>query len=403
MARRGLGIVRLVAGASVVLLAACATSTDGDTIGIDETATTQGAMLDEDGRLVLPNWATDEELAIENEAPPPAVERGIFPPASGFRVPAEYEPVSTVVMTWAGHTSVLRGIAVAAAAAGADVWMVGGPSSIAGVPAERYRALPIGYDSIWSRDYGPVGINEANNTLGIVDTTYRHWAVRRNDDAMSCKLANAFGAECYTTNLILDGGNYMTDGRGNVFVTSRIYDWNSSLTRAEVDDLLRSYLGAERVHVFDYAKTASGAPADGTGHIDMFAKLVGDCKVIVAQTTDQPFRTVTEKAAAYFANLRCAPGRNYEVTRVRGWTRGSTWYTYTNSLIVNKTVIIPFYNDAARNAEAVQAYREALPGYEIVGVNTEATIVLGGSIHCITREIPALPEIAPTSEVVEEE
>jgi agmatine/peptidylarginine deiminase len=372
----------------MLLVAACASSTDDE----EPTTVAHGAIVDDEGRPVLPNWATDDELAIENEALPPSVGRGAgLPPAPGFRVPAEYEPVSAVVMTWAGHTNVLRGIAVAAAAAGADVWMVGGPSSIAGVPADRYVALPFGYDSVWSRDYGPVGINEANNTLGIIDTTYRHYAVRRNDDAMSCKLANALGAECHTTELILDGGNYMTDGRGNVFVTSRIYDWNRSLSRAEVDELLRSYLGAERIHVFDYAKTANGAPADGTGHIDMFAKLVGECKVIVAQTTNQPFKAVVDKAAAYFENLPCAPGKNYEVARVKGWTQGSTWYTYTNSLIVNKTVIIPFYNDAARNAEAVQAYRDAMPGYEVVGVNSEATIVLGGSIHCVTREIPALP------------
>jgi agmatine deiminase len=388
MARRGLGIVRLVVIAGMLAAAACATSTDGE----QATTITHGAILGDEGRPVLPNWATDEELAIESEAPPPSAGRGIgVPPAPGFRVPAEYEPVSAVVMTWAGHTSVLRGIAVAVAAAGADVWMVGGPSSIAGVPADRYVSVPFGYDSVWSRDYGPVGIDEANHTLGIIDTTYRHYAVRRNDDAMSCKLANALGAECHTTELILDGGNYMTDGRGNVFVTSRIYDWNRSLSRAEVDDHLRSYLGAQRIHVFDYAKTANGAPADGTGHIDMFAKLVGECKVIVAETTNQPFKAVVDQAAAYFENLPCAPGRTYEVTRVKGWTKGSTWYTYTNSLIVNNTVIIPFYNDAARNAEAVQAYRAAMPGYEVVGVNSEATIVLGGSIHCITREIPALP------------
>lgn len=56
--------------------------------------------------------------------------------------------------------------------------------------------------------------------------------------------------------------------------------------------------------------------------------------------------------------------------------------------MVNKTVIIPFDDDTAKNNAAVAAYKIALPDYEIVGVNSESTIVQGGSIHCITKEIP---------------
>ena len=239
-------------------------------------------------------------------------------------------------------------------------------------------------------DYGPFGINEATNKLGIIDTTYRHYATRPNDDALACKLATTFGADCHGTNLILDGGNYMTDGHGNVFMTKRVYDWNSSLSNTEVDDLLKGYLGAETIHALDYAAAPSGGPADGTGHIDMFAKLIGACKVIVAETSDEPFKTTTDAAAAYFENLACGSGK-YEVTRVQGWVSGQTWYTYTNSLIVNKTVVMPAYNDSAANDAATQTYQAAMPGYTIVGVNSEGIIGEGGSVHCITKEIPKLP------------
>lgn len=338
---------------------------------------------------MLPNWATPDELAVERTAPTRPEPRAETAPAPGFRVPAEYEPARAVVMTWAGFSDVLRGIAVAAADADAEVWMVGGPASIDGVPANRYRSLDIGFDSVWTRDYGPVGIDEATHTLGIVDTTYRHYAARPDDDAVSCKLATTLGANCHTTNLILDGGNYMTDGRGTVFMTKRVYEWNRALGHDRVDALLKSYLGATTIHALDYAADANGEPADGTGHIDMFAKLVGDCKVLVAQTTVEPFKTATDKAAAYFAGVACGGG-HYEVTRVKGWQRAGTWYTYSNSLIVNRTVVIPFYDDAAANDDAVRTYESVLPGYKIVGVHSESTIVIGGSIHCITKEIPVV-------------
>ncbi|WP_394824782.1 agmatine deiminase family protein [Pendulispora albinea] len=397
MPRRQFRIVVPVALTVLLMGAGCASNADEQTGAEDTNVSdvTRNALVDHEGSARstgLPNWATEEELAVQRNARAPQERAEAAPeaaPAPGYRVPAEYEPVSTVVMTYAAHTAVLRGIAVAAAAADANVWMVGGPSSISGVPANRYRALSYGYDSIWSRDYGPVGINEVTRKLGIIDTTYRHYATRRNDDAMSCKLASALSAECHTTNLILDGGNYMTDGRGNAFLSKRVYDWNSSLSKATVDGLLKSYLGATTIHILDYAASSGGSPADGTGHIDMFAKLVGDCKVIVAQATTEPFRSVTDKAAAYFANLSCGTGR-YTVTRVKGWQSGGTWYTYTNSLIVNNTAIIPFYNNTAENDAATRAYKAALPGYTVVGVNSEGPIVQGGSIHCITKEIPTV-------------
>ncbi|WP_394849495.1 agmatine deiminase family protein [Pendulispora brunnea] len=386
MHRGRLRIVPLVALG--ILLAGAGCSSAGDTGEPSD----EGAVSANLRTKNLPNWATEEELAIQSRVAPPSPEAIAnevdAAPGAGYRVPAEYEPVSTVVMTWTAHTDVLRNISVAAAGAGANVWMVGGPSSISGVPSSKYRALNIDYDSIWSRDYGPVGIYEPTKALGIVDTKYRHYASRVDDDAMSCKIATQLNAQCHTTSLILDGGNYMTDGKGNAFLSSRVYNWNSSLSRAQVDSLLKSYLGATTIHILDYAATSGGAPADGTGHIDMFAKLVGDCKVVVAQSTNEPYKSATDKAANYFANLSCGSGR-YQVTRVKGWSSGGTWYTYTNSLIVNKTVIIPFYNSNTENQAAVQAYKSALPDYNVVGVNSEATIVEGGSIHCITKEIPS--------------
>jgi agmatine deiminase len=388
MARGQLRILPLVALAGLLVAAGCS-ATASDDFDTSE-ARISNAVTDSEGNKVLPNWATADELSVEQSTPAPATPRASFAPLTGYRVPAQFEPVQAVVMTWAGYPDTLKGISVAAAAAGAQVWMVGGPSSIAGVPADHYKALPFGYNSIWARDYGPVGINEATNSLGIVDTTYRHHAVRRDDDAVSCRLANELGAECHPTNLILDGGNFMTDGRGNAFLTKRIYDWNSSMSKAEVDDLLKQYLGASTIHTIDYAKDASGQPADGTGHMDMFAKIIADCKVVVVQTPNEPYKTTTDKAAAYFASLSCGEG-TYQVHRVKGWVSGRTWYTYSNALMVNKSIILPSYdNRAAENAEAIETYKRLLPGYTVVGVNTEELIRLGGSIHCITKDIPAV-------------
>ncbi len=353
----------------------------------------RSAPLDAPRKQPLPNWATPEEAELERKADPPDVSPRAAPP-SGFRVPAEFEPMQVVVLTWAGDEEMLEGIALAAATAGADVWVVGGPSAIPGVPEAKYRRLDFRYNSVWARDYGPVGIDEHEHTLAIVDTTYRHYASRPADDAIPCKLAETVGAACFGTGLILDGGNYMTDGRGNAFLTRRVYDWNRQLSTERVDELLKAYLGAETLHILDYA-SEGGYPADGTGHLDMFAKLLAPCKVLVAETEDEPYKHVTDAAAEYFAALSCGEGKHYEVSRVRAWSQNGTWYTYTNSLIVNRTVIIPFYRDGDNDA-ASRVYRSALPGYEVVGVFSDSTITMGGSIHCVTKDLPALKAPPPS-------
>lgn len=344
----------------------------------------------------LPNWAEPNEARVDSFASNMeewGVGRVASEPPSGVRLPAEYEPTESIVMSWKGYEDVLEKISVEVAKAGADVLMIGGPESIDGVPQNQYFSVSLPSNSVWARDYGPTGVfvdGEAEPT--IIDARYRHFRSRTNDDSVPCSIANREGMSCYTTDLILDGGNLMSDGAGNLFMTTRTYDWNSEMSRDQVDELLKSFFGVTKIHVLEYAKEpGSQEPSDGTGHIDMFAKILDKCLVLVAQAWEEPFRQPLEDAANYFKSLECEPGRKYTVYRIHGWTSKDddkkTWYTFTNSLIVNDVVIIPAYSKAA-NKMAENIYRYAMPGYRVVGVNTDDSIKAGGSVHCLAQHIP---------------
>ena len=380
---------RVGAWTKVVLVLGCLGGQAGCGPSDGGEAISPGQETEVTERAPLPNWATPAELALAAKLPQETWRAHLrsAAPTGGFRVPAEYEPTRAVVMTWASYTTMLQKIAVSVASSGAMVWAVGGPSKITGVPSDSYQALDFPYDSVWARDYGPFGIDESTGELGIVDPTYRHYAYRVNDDAIPCRIAGFAGASCYTSSLILDGGNFLTDGLGNLFLTTRIYEWNSRITRDQVDKLLKDYFGVKKIYLFNYAQSSPGTPADGTGHIDMFVKLLGPCKVLVAQATAAPFKDPLDRAAEFFSSFTCPEGRPYEVYRVKGWSAGGTWYTYTNSLIVNQTVLSPSYasgdNEAAR-----QIYQDALPDYTIAMIPSDASITSGGSIHCVTKEIP---------------
>jgi len=388
--------VRVGPSISAILILGClgGLSACGPGEGVDPVL--PGLVSEETGRPPLPNWATAEELLQAAKFPQEAWRARLraAAPTGGFRVPAEYEPTRAVVVTWASYTAMLQKIAVSVASSGAMVWAVGGPAKVSGVPSDKYQTLDFPYDSVWSRDYGPFGIDESTGDLGIIDPTYRHYAYRVNDDAIPCQVAGFAGAVCYPSTLILDGGNFLTDGLGNLFMTTRTYDWNSRITKDQVDKLLKDTFGIKKIYLFDYAQGSPGVPADGTGHIDMFVKLLSPCKVLVAQAFAAPFQAPLDKAAEFFSRFNCAEGRPYDVYRVKGWSAGGTWYTYTNSLIVNKTVICPSYA-SGDNETARQIYQSALPDYTIDMVASDASITSGGSIHCVTKEIP---QATPTSE-----
>jgi len=240
---------------------------------------------------------------------------------------------------------------------------------------------------MWARDYGPIGVSGGG--LSIIDTRYRHYLYREFDDAIPCQVANHTGALCHTTSLILDGGNVMTDGNGTLFMTSMTYDWNSEHNKSEVDEALQTMFGVDTIHVLDYAKTSSGHPADGTGHIDMFAKILAQCIVaVVAETSDDPFREIVEAAATYFAELDCLPGQKYKVSRIPGWVASGNWHTYTNSLIVNDRVVVPGY-ERGMDDLAKEIYEQST-NYTVAIVNSEKAIRLGGAIHCLTSHVPAI-------------
>ncbi|HAN03812.1 MAG TPA: hypothetical protein DCW72_05340 [Elusimicrobia bacterium] len=333
----------------------------------------------------LPNWI-DKDREQADGKPPVMLptRRGVTP--SDFRMPAEYEPVSAVAIGWAAYTPMLTGIAKAVTGiAKAQLWAVGGPSSISGVPASSYTRIPAPLDTVWMRDYGPFGV--AGGKPGIVDSIYRHYQYRRNDDAVPGVLGRAKNIGVYGMPIIMDGGNLMVDSQGTLFHTNRTYLWNSNMSRDQVDNHLKNYLKVKKIVTFDYAGYP-GEPADGTGHIDMFVKLLNDNTVLLAVTEDEPFKTACDKAMAWFKANKAPNGQPYKILTVKAWATDA-WYTYTNSLVVNNVAIIPSYSVSTEEAKAKAAYEAA--GYTVVPVPSDDSIVAGGSIHCVTQTIPGAP------------
>jgi agmatine deiminase len=348
----------------------------------------------------LPNWI--DHAREKSDGGAPIIVPGLrAAPPSDFRIPAEYEPVGAVVIGWAGYTRMLTAIGQAATGPGkAQLWGVAAPASIQGVPAGSYSRIVAYIDTVWMRDYGPFGLSAGQGRPGIVDSIYRHYQYRRDDDALPANLGKAKNIDVFGIPIILDGGNLMMDSKGNLYMTMRTYVWNSGKSPEQVDDALKNYFKVKNIYTFEYSGYP-GEPADGTGHIDMFMKLLNDHTVLIAVAEKEPFKSNSEKAIAFFKGRKAADGEPFKVITVKGWEDHGTWYTYTNSLLVNNVAIIPSYSGhSEEEAAAKAAYQAGVSGVTVVPVPSDESIGAGGSIHCVTQTIPVLPGRALKAEEV---
>jgi agmatine/peptidylarginine deiminase len=68
-----------------------------------------------------------------------------------------------------------------------------------------------------------------------------------------------------------------------------------------------------------------------------------------------------------------------------------TIWSYTNSLIINgthkKVVLVPQYN-VTEDSVAFSIYQQAMPEYEIRGIDCRRIIPYQGAIHCTTMTRP---------------
>ncbi|MFZ8837002.1 MAG: agmatine deiminase family protein [Flavobacteriales bacterium] len=350
---------------------------------------------------------------------PPTV-RGIEtpPPFDSLRTAAEWEEVEALTISWTSFPCIQKQI-VAASKEECTVLIFAEDidevesyltGSVCGgaMDLENVQIVPAEYNSIWIRDYG------ANTVYGswdddrvLVDWMYNR--PRPDDDAIPDLLGETMGIEVYSTtaspnDLMNTGGNWMSDGFGTAFASELILEENDGgstwwtdfpdHSEAEVDQIIADFHG-----VNTYIKMPT-LPYDGIHHIDMHMKLLDESTLLVAEypmgVADGP--QINANMEYVLSNFTTRWGTPFNVIRIpsppeQGWgyPDQNGWYlTYTNSVFVNNTILLPTYY-TQYDTTAIRIYEEALPGYEIVGIDCDnsgsAIISLSGAIHCITHTV----------------
>jgi len=309
-----------------------------------------------------------------------------LPPPGQVRPVAEFEPASHVLIRYPLGIPVSM---VAQLANVADVICIVGSSTYqnqaitafqnAGVNMNKVSFMLASTNTYWTRDYGPLFIFNGNNQLGVVDFPYNR-PNRPLDDEIPRTFALNNSFPLYGMNVYQTGGNYMTDGINTAAQTTLVYSENSSQTTHQIHQKMHDYLGISNYFVVPDPNN------NYIEHIDCWGKFLAPDKVLIRSVpTSHAQYNAIESVANYFINQNCGWGYPYKVYRVNTPNN----QPYTNSLILNKTVFVPIMNSTYDSA-ALQAYRNALPGYNIIGVtgNSSAPWSSTDALHCRTHEIP---------------
>ncbi len=296
---------------------------------------------------------------------------------------------------------------------------------LAGVDKQKIKLIKPRYQGDlreWARDWAPLTARthspSQNGKLRLLDFNY--YPDRPADDSIPTTLAVDMGLDRVSIPVYNEGGNFMNNAQGDCLMTDRVLRANDKveipgdiiLSDAQVKDYYQRFAGCRRTVIFP------SMPYEGTRHIDLWAKFLNDHTVIVNEipadllplATYQPEAQKKTLDVKNYLDARAQDlqSMGYNVVRIPMplpffGPSFNLFRSYSNSLILNGTVLIPQYR-LPHNAEdgidgkyvdhtfterfenAVKEAHEAA-GLRVVMIPSDQLISKGGAIHCTTMQI----------------
>ena len=327
------------------------------------------------------------------------------------RAIAEFEANDGVLISWSRTNRAYLFRLILAVSSRVKVWVL--TSSLAesaqlkealvnsGASRDNLGFFEFAHESVWTRDYGPLSIVDEQGAPALVDVEYYY--NRRRDDAIPTLMARYFSAPVYRPDLAIEGGNFMTDGEGRCFFSSRVLEANASQDTQDLSDLFYQFFGCEQSLVLE------PLIGEGTGHIDMFSKLIGPNTMLMGyyRYEDDPMNAeLLDRNVRRTESFAQESGWDLKIVRVPmpRSRRSGAFPSYTNSLIVNDLVIIPVYPQQNQyEVEALESYRQALGNdYQLVTLDADLIIEMGGAVHCTTMGFNTVSTLLEPSQESEE-
>ena len=390
------------------------------------------------------------------------------PVQDGYFMPGEFEPHQGCIMIWperpgswrneareaeAAFSAVIRAIAesetvyVAAGKKGIDHAKAFAESLKKEENLHPVIVFEMETDDSWARDVAPTflvkrmdekisdltaaekstvqtGDDVKNSQVCGVNWSFNAWggevdglyAFYKKDDAFAWNFCKKFGFSCYdAAPFVLEGGSIHSDGEGTLLVTESCLlsaGRNPSLTKEQIEDQLKCYLGVEKV-----LWLPRGIYQDETNeHVDNVCAFLRPGEVVLAWTDNQndPQYALSKASFDYLSSVRDAKGRKITIHKLpipdipvcitKEELEGYKFEegedvreegerlaaSYVNFYFSNNAVVMPAFGGENEKSDrrAQQIMAELCPDRKIISVHARDILTGGGNIHCITQQIP---------------
>lgn len=271
----------------------------------------------------------------------------------------------------------------------------------AGASSNAVKLYRVASNDSWARDHGPISVYRDGRPL-LLNFRFNGWGGKFRwelDDQITFKLHDlgAFGSTpLETMDLILEGGSIESDGQGTLLTTRQCLlapNRNGKLAQGDLEQALRSFLGTHR---FLWLNNGQLLGDDTDGHIDTLARFCNPHTIAYQSCDDtgDPHFGPLKAMAAELQAFRTATGTPYRLVplplpRPRFNDNGERLPAgYANFTIINNAVLVPIYDDPADDI-ALQRLRGCFLDRAVIGINCASLIQQGGSLHCVTMQLPA--------------
>jgi len=271
-------------------------------------------------------------------------------------------------------------------------------------PLQPIDVFHLPTNDAWTRDHGPIFVNRLATAASsgpnqiALDWRFNSWGEKYGafdlDDVVPQKLGARYGFEVIEPGIVLEGGSIDVNCAGSLLTTESCLlnkNRNPDLSRAEIEDYLRTYLGVTNI-----LWLGDGIAGDDTdGHIDDLARFVAPDTILTVVEQDpadvnykvlrdnlERLRAMRDQNGRPFKieTIPMPPAVIYEDTRLPA--------SYANFYIVNGGVLMPTF-DAPSDAVAAATLARLFSGRRVVGVPSTDLVWGLGSVHCLSQQHPA--------------
>ncbi|MFV0564499.1 MAG: agmatine/peptidylarginine deiminase [Flavobacteriaceae bacterium] len=255
----------------------------------------------------------------------------------------------------------------------------------------------------WMRDSGPIIVKNEKQRKAL-NFNFNGWAKYANykldkhvPEAVAKRLNIPLEQVTYKGKpVVLEGGAIDVNGTGTLLTSEEcllhpnIQVRNQGFTKTDYEAVFKEYLGVTNVIWLD-----KGIEGDDThGHIDDLARFVNQ-NTIITVIEDNPNDANYKLLQDNLKRLEKAVLENGKPPKIITLPMPKRLdfdgirlpASYANFLILNKTVLVPTFNDT-KDREALNIIASCFPDREIIGISAIDFIWGFGTLHCLSQQIP---------------